>query len=122
MVSGVLDPLVAHSSNLLEQAGVEPGDALPALIALARSTLDRIEEGRSGSVDSPAAAYEDAETVALHLRALDPEDARTYATFAREGLRLLDTEQGGRTEAREAIERELERHLQSEPTEVGAGH
>ena len=121
MIAGVLEPLVTHSSNLLEQAGIESDDATHALVALVRSSLDRLEEGAAGA--GLGGEPTDAETVALHLRALDPQDAVTYAVFAREALRLAEAE-GRLAEpaSREAIERELERVLQSEPSGAGAGH
>lgn len=120
MVAGVVKPLLAHSSNLLVQAGIEPGDAMPALVALVRSSLDRLEEGPAGADAAREGAPSDAETVALHLRALDPADAVTYAVFAREALRFAEAE--GHLVEREAIERELERVLQSEPSGAGAAN
>ena len=52
-------------------------------------TLTSIEErGLEASVRGPVAAG-DAETIALHLRAMEPGDRRLYSVFGEELLRLV---------------------------------
>ena len=92
MASSYLLPLLDLSVRLMERAGVSREDALPALLPLVRSTLATIEErGIAPSAQGPIAGG-DVETVALHLRALEPEDRRTYALFGAEILRLAGPE------------------------------
>jgi len=88
MASNFLPPLLDVACRLLERAGVPDDDALPALVTLVRGTLANIEEmGLEGAVTGPVLRG-DAETVALHLRALDPDDRRLYALLAQHLVRL----------------------------------
>jgi predicted short-subunit dehydrogenase-like oxidoreductase (DUF2520 family) len=88
MASNFLPPMLDVACRLLEQAGVPDDDALPALINLVRGTLANIEEvGLEDAVTGPVPRG-DAETVALHLRAMEPEDRRLYALLAQHLLRL----------------------------------
>ena len=119
LVAGSVAPVLARATGLLEEAGVSSDDALAALVALTHGVLDRIEE--HGAVAGAATTEVDAETTALHLRALEPDDARDYALFLRAGLRLREREEGG-AEGRDAVARLLDRVLDLETTEVGAGH
>lgn len=90
LASNYLPPLLDLSARLMERAGVSSEEALPALIPLVRGTLESIEErGLAASVRGPLVTG-DMETVALHMRAMDPEDRRLYATFGLELLRLLE--------------------------------
>ena len=98
MASNFLPPLLDLAARLMERAGVTSEEALPALLPLVRGTLSSIEErGLEASVRGPLATG-DVETVALHLRAMEPEDRRLYALFGKELLRLvrpnLDAERG----------------------------
>lgn len=89
MASNFLPPLLDLAARLMERAGVTSDEALPALLPLVRGTLASIEErGLEASVRGPLATG-DAETVALHLRAMEPEDRRLYALFGKELLRLV---------------------------------
>lgn len=89
LASGYLPALLDLSARLMERAGVTSEDALPALLPLVRGTLESIAEvGLEASLQGPIAEG-DSETVALHLRAMDPEDRRLYAAFGAEILRLL---------------------------------
>lgn len=89
LASDYLPPLLDVAARLMEQAGVDHNDALPALIPLVRGSLESIaERGLEASIGGPVARG-DVETVALHLRALDPEDRRLYAIFGRELAELL---------------------------------
>ena len=125
LVQGALLPTLTHSSALLQQAGVDSGEALPALTALARSTLDALEEGGVSMAASGPVATGDVETTALHLRALDAADQRTYAVLARELLRLAEGEgaagYASGAEVRGAVEELLDRYAAPESTGVGAG-
>lgn len=88
MASNYLPPLLDIASRMMEQSGVAPEDALAALLTLVRGTLASIEEvGLEAAVTGPVVDG-DLETVALHLRAMAPEDRRIYATFGREVARL----------------------------------
>jgi len=92
MASNYLLPLLDLSATLMERAGVSSEDALAALLPLVRGTLASIEErGIAASAHGPV-AQGDVETVALHLRALESEDGRTYALFGAEMLRLAGPE------------------------------
>jgi predicted short-subunit dehydrogenase-like oxidoreductase (DUF2520 family) len=106
MASNFLPPLLDVACRLLERAGVPAADALPALITLVRGTLANIEEvGLDGAVTGPVPRG-DAETVALHLRALDPDDRRLYALLAEHLVRLVGPrlDEDVRTEILELLE------------------
>ena len=107
LASNYLPPLLDLSVRLMERAGVTADEALAALIPLVRGTLSSIEErGLEASVRGPIAAG-DVETVALHLRALDPDDRRLYATMGVELLRLAGAsiDEGTRHTMAEQFER-----------------
>ena len=88
MASNFLPPLMDNACRLLERAGIPYEQALSALLPLVRGTLENIaERGVEGSVAGPIPRG-DVETVELHLRALDPEGRRLYATLGLELLRL----------------------------------
>lgn len=88
LVSNSLPPLVGAACRLLEQAGVEHDQTLPALIPLLRGTVENLaERGVGGSLTGPISRG-DLETVDLHLRALDRGDRRLYAVLGLEMLRL----------------------------------
>jgi predicted short-subunit dehydrogenase-like oxidoreductase (DUF2520 family) len=90
LAAGYLPPLLDLAARLMERAGVDSEDALAALIPLVRGTLADVEErGLRASVTGPIASG-DAETVSLHLRAMEPEDARMYSMFGTELLRLVE--------------------------------
>lgn len=89
MASNYLPPLLDAACRLLERAGVEHEDALPALLPLVEGTLANIRElGLERAVTGPVARG-DLETIDLHLRALDEDDRRLYAVFGRELTRLV---------------------------------
>lgn len=88
MAANFLPPLLDAACRMLERAGVSHEETLPALLPLVRGTLANIEEvGLDAAVTGPVARG-DVETLALHLRALDPEDRRLYALLARHLARL----------------------------------
>ncbi len=117
LASNYLVPLLDLSARLMERAGVSADDALPALLPLVRGTLQSIEErGLAASGRGPLVRG-DAETVALHLRALDPEDQRLYALFGSELLRLVDSELDDHTQA--ALAELFDRHTALETSGTG---
>lgn len=117
MTGAYLDPLIGLSVRLMERAGIAADDATPALVSVARRALERIEtEGVTGGPPNPVLAG-DTERLALHLRALDVEDQRLYALFARELLRIEN--EGLDPETREAIQEILDRYAGLEPSRLG---
>lgn len=111
-------PILDLCGRMLARAGVDPDDALSALIPLVRTTLSSVEErGAAASVRGPIARG-DVETVGLHLRAMDAEDQRLYAMLAVELLRLdgdLDDE------TRAAMSALLARYTEPAHTVAGGG-
>ncbi len=109
LASSALAPLLDLAARLMERAGVSSEEALPALIPLLRGTLESIEERGLAGVDPGPIASGDVETVALHLRAMDPEDRRLYALLGSELVRLLGD--GLEAESREALTEQFERSV-----------
>lgn len=107
LVSSCVPPILDLSARLMERAGVTSEDALAALLPLLRGTLASVEErGLSDAVRGPIVEG-DVETVALHLRAMDPADRRLYALFGDELLRLVgpSLDEGSRDGLHEQFER-----------------
>jgi predicted short-subunit dehydrogenase-like oxidoreductase (DUF2520 family) len=92
MASHYLPILLDHSVRLMERSGVSSEDALPALLSLIQSSLKGIEERGLASAMRGPLIDGDVETIALHLRALDPEDQRLYAFLGEELRRLTGPE------------------------------
>jgi len=88
LAASSLPAILDLGARLMERAGVDGDQALPALIPLLRGTLDDIAAHGGGAVRG-AIAQGDVETVALHLRAMDPEDRALYALLGSELLRLM---------------------------------
>jgi predicted short-subunit dehydrogenase-like oxidoreductase (DUF2520 family) len=109
LAEGALVPVVFHTVHLLERAGVDPDDALPAVVAFAGSVLDALEEGGDPALSGPIGRG-DHEAIALHLRALGREDQRLYALRLRELLRLMPVGQPG-SELDERVRADLEELL-----------
>ena len=108
MASSYLPPLLDLAARLMERAGVSSEEALPALIPLVRGTLEDIgDRGIEASLAGPLAEG-DVEAVALHLRALDPEDRELYAAFGEELLRLTGTRLDAET--RHGLQEQLKRY------------
>jgi len=116
LAGAYMRPLLSLSSRLMERAGVASGEAMPALLSLARSALDRVEEGRTSSTPANPIEDGDVETLALHLRALDPDDQKLYALFAREIARL--EEHRLEPETLEAIHDVLAKYTALEPSSI----
>lgn len=107
LAASFLPPLLDLAARLMERAGASGDEALAALLPLVRGTLASIEEGGlQASVRGPIVEG-DVETIALHLRALDPEDRRLYAALGAELLRLAGPTVA--EETRHAIFEQLER-------------
>lgn len=88
LASSYLLPLLDLSARLMTRAGVSSDDAVAALLPLVRGTLASVEEGGVPSAVAGPIARGDVDVVALHLRALDPEDQRLYALLGTELVRL----------------------------------
>jgi len=86
MVSTYLPALLGTAVPLLENAGLEPEDALSALLPLVRSVLDEVEG--TGVADTLSTVLErvDADALGVHLRALEGDERRLYAWLGREAI------------------------------------
>jgi predicted short-subunit dehydrogenase-like oxidoreductase (DUF2520 family) len=129
LVEAAVVPVVVHAAALLVQAGVEPDDALPAVASLARGSLTSLVEGGVAEARAGVIGRGDPETVALHLRALEPEDQRLYAVFVRALLHMAENapsagaptaEDPADQAARHAVDELLARHAELEPTGAGS--
>jgi predicted short-subunit dehydrogenase-like oxidoreductase (DUF2520 family) len=120
---GALVPLISHALHLVVQAGVDPDEATPALLSLARSVLVALEEDGVEQTLSGPVLRGDLEATDLHLRALQGDDQRLYAVLSRETLRLASTGESlsGLDEgARAELEELLGRYAGRETTGAGA--
>jgi predicted short-subunit dehydrogenase-like oxidoreductase (DUF2520 family) len=109
MASNYLVALTGAAVRMLGEAGVDPEDAVRALIPLLRGTLDNIAQlGVPSAVTGPIARG-DVDTVRLHLARLSPEDRVLYSGLGKELLRLA--RQAGLDETRAA---EIESLLNSD--------
>ncbi len=87
--SNYLAAVLASAFRLLGSAGVLGEEAIGALLALARGTIDNIEEmGLERALVGPVTRGE-VETLSLHLRSLDPRSREVYKVLGRELLQLL---------------------------------
>ena len=117
MTAAHLPPVLALAARLMERAGIASDEALPALLSLVRNTAKAVEErGLAAALPEPLARG-DIETIALHLRALDPEDQRLYAVLGIEMLRLAGDAVDEAT--REALGELYAKHLELETTGTG---
>ena len=89
MVSNYLVTLLDAGARLFQRAGASPDDAEAALVALARGTLENVQEMGAESALTGPLMRGDIETVELHLRAMGPEDAAFYAALGRRTLGLV---------------------------------
>ncbi|MBW3534986.1 MAG: DUF2520 domain-containing protein [Gemmatimonadetes bacterium] len=87
-VSNHLTALVAMAGRLLVRAGVPEAQALPALLPLARGTLENLETMGVGPSLTGPVQRGDVETVLLHLRAMEPRDRAVYTALGREMVEL----------------------------------
>jgi predicted short-subunit dehydrogenase-like oxidoreductase (DUF2520 family) len=116
LAGAYMRPLLSLSVRLMERAGIASGDAAPALLSVARSALDGIEVGGGSPPPANPIVDGDVETLALHLRALDPDEQKLYALFAREIARL--EEDRLEPETLEAIRDVLAKYTALEPTSL----
>ena len=87
--SNYLAVVLAAAYRLLGSAGVPGDEAMHALLALARGTIDNIEEmGLERALVGPVTRGE-VETLSLHLRSLDPRSRKIYQVLGRELVELL---------------------------------
>ena len=78
--------LLHEATRLLEQAGADREDAEQALTTLAIGALENAKElGVDRALTGPLLRG-DVETIALHLRTLEPADARLYSALGVRGL------------------------------------
>ncbi|MSR22673.1 MAG: DUF2520 domain-containing protein [Gemmatimonadetes bacterium] len=86
MASNYVVLLLHEATRLFEQAGVSRKEAEEALTGLAQGALENVAKlGVDRALTGPLIRG-DVETIALHLRTLEPEDARLYAELGRRGL------------------------------------
>lgn len=117
LASTMMLPLLARAVELMQRAGVDGDQGLAALIPLVRSTLDSIEAGGVPDASRGPIARGDVDTVALHLRALDHDQAHLYATL---GAETLELSKGGLDrEIYEALNDLFSRVLKLETTGTG---
>ncbi len=87
--SNYLAVVLASAYRMLGSAGVSGEDAKVALLALARGTIDNIEEmGLERALVGPITRGE-VETLSLHLRSVDPRSGELYKVLGRELIELL---------------------------------
>ena len=92
LASNYLAAVLASAFRLLGSAGVSGEEAIGALLALARGTIDNIEEmGLERALVGPVTRGE-VETLSLHLRSLDPRSREIYLVLGRELLELLGSQ------------------------------
>ena len=106
--SNYLSGLIAAAARLMTQAGVPEAEALPAILPLARGSLENLE--RMGPVHALTGPISrgDLETVRLHLRTLDPRERSLYAALGLEILQLA-VEGGLDEEVAEQVRETLEK-------------
>lgn len=115
--STMMLPLLARGVELMQRAGVDGDAGLAALVPLVRSTLDSIEsDGVPEALRGPITRG-DVDTVALHLRALDDDQARLYAIIGAEALEL--SRGGLDPSVSEALDDLFGRYLHLETTGTG---
>lgn len=86
--SNVMVAALAVAQRILVGAGVPAEEAQEALLVLARGSLENVEAlGLAGALTGPVVRG-DAETVDLHLRALERRDRSLYVSWGRELVRL----------------------------------
>ncbi len=86
LASGHVMALLLHAADILERAGVPPGDALAALVPLARGRMEDLEKlGLRAALTGPIATG-DADAVRMHLSRLSGEERALYCALGRELL------------------------------------
>lgn len=117
MASSYLLPLLGRSATLMQRAGVDGDDAIRALLPLVRATLTSVEDGGLPESAQGPIARGDVEAVALHLRALDPDDQRLYALL---GVEILKWSEGRLApETHQAMAELFGRYVELAPSGTG---
>lgn len=91
--SNYLAVVLASAYRQLGAAGVSGEEAMNALLALARGTIDNIEEMGLGRALAGPITRGEVETLSLHLRSLDPRAREIYKVLGRELIGLLGPEE-----------------------------
>lgn len=86
MASNYVVVLLHEAIRLFERVGASPEESRAAIASLARGAVENVARlGPDHALTGPLLRG-DADTLALHLRALDPDEARLYAVLGRRGL------------------------------------
>jgi len=89
LASNYLVTLLHRAGELLREAGIPGEEADRALLHLARGTIERVGElGTEGAMTGPLVRG-DAETIGLHLRALDYQTRLLYALLGQHSLEVF---------------------------------
>jgi predicted short-subunit dehydrogenase-like oxidoreductase (DUF2520 family) len=99
--------LLGAAERLMEQAGVEPGDAHAALAALAAGAVANVRDSAPAAALTGPVARGDDETLRLHLAHLSGQERALYSPLARAAL-VLARQRGLDEDAAQRIERLLE--------------
>jgi predicted short-subunit dehydrogenase-like oxidoreductase (DUF2520 family) len=84
--SNYLIAMISVAVRLLEQAGVDSADALPAILPLVRGTLDNLEHLGIASALTGPIPRGDVDTIRLHLMRLSGAERELYCSLGRELL------------------------------------
>lgn len=90
MASNYLAVLLDTASRLLEEAGIRADEALPALLPLAKGTLDNIASLGIGPALTGPIVRGDVETVRLHVQMLPEPERALYCALGRGALELAE--------------------------------
>ncbi len=86
--SNYVATVVLAAARLLTQAGVPESEAVDALLPMAQGTLEDLQSLRGHNALVGPVIRRDFETLALHLRALDPADSDLYRVLGKELVRV----------------------------------
>ena len=85
--SNYLAGLIGAAARLMVQSGVPESEALPAILPLARGSLENLGRLAPDQALTGPISRGDVETVGLHLRTLEPRERALYASM---GLEILE--------------------------------
>lgn len=86
--SNYLATVVLAAARLLQQAGIPEQEAVEALLPIAHGSLEDLRDLSGHRALIGPVVRGDRETLALHLRALDPVDGDLYRTLGKELVRV----------------------------------
>ncbi len=89
LASNYVVALVADAARIFRTLGIEDDVAEAALVSLAIGSLENVAELGSERALTGPVVRGDVETVELHLRALERDDATLYAVLGRRALALV---------------------------------